>query len=635
MSCSHFVFQDPVPSDIEVSQSIPIAPIGQIAEAVGCLPSEYDLYGSCKAKIKLSVRDRLKDQPNGNYVVVTGINPTPLGEGKSTTTIGVAQALGAHLGKKCIACIRQPSQGPTFGIKGGAAGGGYAQVIPMEEFNLHLTGDIHAIGASNNLLAAAIETRMFHETQQSDKSMFSRLCPPEKDGSRSFTPIMNKRLAKLGITETDPNKLTDEEKSKFARLDIDPETITWQRVLDVCDRFLRGITTGVAKTEKFERNTGFDITVASEIMAVLALTTSMADMREKLGNMVIGMSKAGQPVTADDLGVGGALCVLMKDAIMPTMMQTVERTPVLVHAGPFANIAHGNSSIVADQVALKLVGEDGFCVTEAGFGADIGMEKFFNIKCRYSGLTPQCAVIVATVRALKMHGGGPDVVAGKPLDHVYKDENIPLVEAGCANLMHHIRNIVKFGVLPVVAVNRFSTDTEAELELVKRMSMQAGAFAAVTANHWAKGGAGATDLGKAVMEACAASRSAGSPFKFLYPLSLSLKEKIVTITREMYGAVGVEYSELAEKRLAVYEAAGYGGLPICMAKTQYSLSTDAAKKGVPTGFTILVKDVRASVGAGYVYPICGDIMTVPGLPTRPGFYDVDYDCENDRVIGLF
>ena len=636
MSSSHFTFIEPVPSDIEVSQSIPLAPIGEIAAAVGCLPSEVDQYGPVKAKIHLSVRDRLANQRDGNYVVVTGINPTPLGEGKSTTTIGVAQALGAHLGKKCIACIRQPSQGPTFGIKGGAAGGGYAQVIPMEEFNLHLTGDIHAIGAANNLLAAAIDTRMMHETQQSDKSLFSRLCPPEKDGSRKFAPIMFKRLAKLGITETDPNKLTEEEKSKFARLDIDPESITWQRVLDVCDRFLRGINTGAAKTEEgFGRKTGFDITVASEIMAVLALTTSMADMREKLGNMVIGMSKAGDPVTADDIGVGGALCVLMKDAIMPTMMQTVERTPVLVHAGPFANIAHGNSSIVADQVALKLVGEDGFCVTEAGFGADIGMENFLNIKCRYSGLTPQCAVIVATVRALKMHGGGPEVTAGKPLDHVYKDENLPLVEAGCANLMHHIRNIIKFGVLPVVAVNRFSTDTEAELELVKAKSMEAGAYAAVTANHWAKGGAGAADLGKAVIEACAASRASGSPFKFLYPLSLSLKEKIVTITREMYGAVGVEYSELAEKRLAAYEAKGYGKLPICMAKTQYSLSTDASKKGVPTGFTILVRDVRASVGAGYVYPICGDIMTVPGLPTRPGFFDVDYDSENNRVIGLF
>ena len=317
------VYLDSVPSDIEVSQSINTLPIGLIAEDLGVLPGEYDLYGSNKAKLSLKIRDRLKESPDGNYVVVTGINPTPLGEGKSTTTIGLVQALGAHLGKKAVACIRQPSQGPTFGIKGGAAGGGYAQVVPMEEFNLHLTGDIHAIGASNNLLAAAIETRMYHETQQSDKSLFNRLCPPEKDGSRKFTSIMLKRLKKLGIDKTDPNELTEEEKSKFARLDIDPETITWQRVLDVCDRFLRGITTGVGKAENFPRETGFDITVASEIMTVLALTTSLADMREKLGNMVIGMSKAGSPVTADDLGVGGALCVLMKDAIMPTLMQVL------------------------------------------------------------------------------------------------------------------------------------------------------------------------------------------------------------------------------------------------------------------------------------------------------------------------
>ena len=566
---------------------------------------------------------------------MTGINPTPLGEGKSTTTIGVAQALGAHLNKKTIACIRQPSQGPTFGIKGGAAGGGYAQVIPMEEFNLHLTGDIHAIGAANNLVAAAIETRMFHESQQTDAALFNRLCPAAKDGSRKFSAIMLKRLQKLGINKTDPNSLTAEEQGAFARLDIDPSTITWNRVLDVCDRFLRGVVTGVGKAEKFERQTGFDITVASEIMAVLALTTSLADMRERLGNMVIGMSKAGVPVTTDDLGVGGALTVLMKDAIMPTMMQTVEHTPVLVHAGPFANIAHGNSSIVADQIALKLVGEDGYCITEAGFGADIGMEKFFDIKCRYSGLVPQCAVIVATVRALKMHGGGPDVVAGKPLDHVYKEEALDYVRAGTANLIHHIKNVLKFGVKPVVAINRFSTDTEAELELVRQLSLEAGAYAAVVANHWAEGGAGAVKLGEAVMEACAAARAEGSQFKVLYPSELSLKEKIEKICKDIYGADGVEYTELAETRLKTYTEAGYGHLPICMAKTQYSLSTNAAAKGVPTGFTIKVRDVRAAVGAGYIYPICGDIMTIPGLPTRPGFYDVDIDLETGRVIGLF
>lgn len=588
-----------------------------------------------KAKISLDVRKRLAHQKDGNYIVVTGINPTPLGEGKSTTTIGLAQAIGAHLGKRAIACIRQPSQGPIFGIKGGAAGGGYAQVIPMEEFNLHLTGDIHAIGASNNLMAAAIDVRLFHESQQKDLALFNRLVPEEKDGSREFSPMMFRRLQKLGINKTDPNELTDEEKGAFARLDIDPSTITWQRVLDVCDRFLRGITSGRGPAEKFERECGFDITVASEIMAVLALTTSLADMKERLGKMVFAMSKSGVALTADDLGVTGALAVLMKDAIAPTMMQTVERTPVLVHAGPFANIAVGNSSIVADQVALKLVNEDGFCITEAGFGADIGMEKFFDIKCRYSGLTPQCAVIVATVRALKMHGGGPKVEAGKPLPFVYKEEALDLVKAGCCNLLHHIKNIGKFGVRAVVAINRFSSDTEAELNLVRDLCIEAGAFAAVVANHWAEGGRGAADLGRAAMAACSAAKSEPSTFKFLYPLGEPLKVKIEIICREMYGADGVEYSELALKRLEDYTRSGFHNLPICMAKTQYSLSTDPAAKGVPTGFKVTIRDVRAAVGAGYIYPIAGDIMTVPGLPTRPGFYDVDLDCATGRVIGLF
>lgn len=633
-SRSAIQFKNPVPSDIEISQSITPQPINFIADAAGLTPDEYDLYGKTKAKISLDVRKRLSGQRDGNYVVMTGINPTPLGEGKSTTTIGLAQALGAHMNKKVFANIRQPSQGPTFGIKGGAAGGGYAQVIPMEEFNLHLTGDIHAITAANNLLSAAIETRMFHESKQSDKSLFNRLCPEQKDGSRKFTETMFRRLKKLGITKTNPNDLTEEEKGRFARLDIDPSTITWQRVLDVCDRFLRGITSGVGSAESFPRETGFDISVASEIMAILALTTSLEDMRERLGRMVIGMSRAGVPVTAEDLGCAGALCVLMKDAIQPTLMQTVENTPVMVHAGPFANIAVGNSSIVADQIALKLVGEDGFCITEAGFGADIGMEKFFNIKCRYSGLTPQCAVIVATVRALKMHGGGPPVVAGKPLDHVYKDEAIDLVKTGTANLIHHIKNVLKYGAKAVVAINRFATDTEAELMAVRDLAIGAGAFDAVVANHWAEGGAGAIDLAAAVEKACKSARDS-STFKFLYPLELTLKQKIEKVCIDMYGADGVEYSAIAEQRLKSYEDAGYGSLPVCMAKTQYSLSCDASAKGVPTGFKVLVRDVRAAVGAGYVYPICGDIMTVPGLPTRPGFYDVDMDLNTGKVVGLF
>ena len=510
----------PVPSDIEVSQDIVrdvgLLPIEDVASEAGLLPSEVIPWGIAKAKVQLnSTLTRLSSEPDGNYVVCTGINPTPLGEGKSTTTIGLAQALGAILDKKCFACIRQPSQGPTFGIKGGAAGGGYAQVVPMEEFNLHLTGDIHAITAANNLLAAAIDTRMLHEDSQSDEALYKRLCLAN---GKPFSPVMKRRLKKLGIDDTkSPEDLTAEERSKFARLDFDKDTITWQRVLDTCDRHLRGVNIGMGRNETIQprgtvkgetprvqhsRETGFDITVASEIMAVLALAKDLPDLREKLGNMVVGYSKAGEPITEDDLGCGGALTVLMKDALLPTLMQTVERTPVLVHAGPFANIAIGNSSIVADRLALKLAGKDGYVVTEAGFGADIGMEKFFNIKCRESGLKPKCAVIVATVRALKMHGGGPPVSAGKPLAIEYKEENIPLVTAGCGNLVKHIENAKKFGVEVVVAINQFKTDTPQEMEAIRQASLAAGAFDAVVSNHWALGGKGAEALGNAVIAAC-------------------------------------------------------------------------------------------------------------------------------------
>jgi len=625
----------PVPSDIDISQAMTPVHIGEIAESCGILPEELELYGKNKAKVSLDLLDRLSDVGNGNYVVVTGVNPTPLGEGKSTTTIGLSQALGAVLGKKVFSCIRQPSQGPTFGIKGGAAGGGYAQVVPMEEFNLHLTGDIHAITAANNLLAAAIDTRMFHESTQSDEALFRRLVPAGKDGKKAFAKPMLARLAKLGIDKTDPDALTEEERGRFARLDIDPTTITWKRVIDTCDRHVRGVTVGQAPTEKGRsRETGFDITVASEIMAILALTTSLRDMRDRLGRIVVAMSRAGAPVTAEDLGVGGALTVLMKDALMPTLMQTVERTPVMVHAGPFANIAHGNSSIVADQVALKLAGPEGFVITEAGFGADIGMEKFFNIKCRYSGLVPNCAVIVATVRALKMHGGGPKVQAGTPLPQVYKEENLELVRAGCANLAKHIENTRKFGVHAVVAINQFVTDTQAEIDAVKELALAAGAAAAVESNHWALGGEGAKALAEAVVAACALPPPAQG-FSFLYPLELGLKEKIIKVATDIYGADGATFSEEAEAKLAAYEGAGYGGLPICIAKTQYSLSCDPAAKGVPTGFEVHVRDVRASVGAGFLYALAGDIMTIPGLPTRPGFYDVDIDFDTGKIVGLF
>ena len=621
-----------VPPDIEISQSVTPLPIDRIAAEAGILPEELELYGKTKAKVHLSIRDRLRQVPNGKYVVVTAITPTPLGEGKTTTTVGLSQALGAHLGKKVFTCVRQPSQGPTFGIKGGAAGGGYSQIIPMEDFNLHLTGDIHAITAANNLLAAAIDARIFHErTTPSDEVLFDRLCPPAKDGSRRFSDVMLRRLRKLGIYETDPIQLTAADRRRFARLDIDPESVTWRRVLDTNDRLLRQITIGQGPEEKgLTRVTGFDIAVASEIMAVLALSTDLRDLRERLGRMVIGTDRASTPVTADDLGVGGALAVLMKDALMPNLMQTLEGTPAFVHAGPFANIAHGNSSVVADQIALKLVGPEGYVLTEAGFGADIGFEKFCNIKCRTSGLAPDCAVLVATIRALKMHGGGPKVVAGHPLASAYTEENFELVERGCANLGKMIENVRRHGIPVVVAINRFKNDTPAEIQLVRSYALSAGAEDAVMTNHWAEGGAGAVELAEAVVSAC----QKDSHFEFLYPLESSIKYKIGIIVREMYGGSGVEYSPEAERKIALYTQCGFDRLPICMAKTHLSLSHDPGLKGAPTGFVVPVRDVRASVGAGFLYPLLGAVSTMPGLPTRPVYYEIDIDPQTGQVIGL-
>ncbi|ELK26482.1 Monofunctional C1-tetrahydrofolate synthase, mitochondrial, partial [Myotis davidii] len=588
----------PVPSDIEISRAQTPKAVDVLAKEIGLLADEIEIYGKSKAKVCLSLLERLKDQADGKYVLVAGITPTPLGEGKSTVTIGLVQALTAHLNINSFACLRQPSQGPTFGVKGGAAGGGYAQVIPMEEFNLHLTGDIHAITAANNLLAAAIDARIFHENTQTDKSLYNRLVP-SVNGVREFSNIQLARLKKLGINKTDPSALTEEEMSRFARLNIDPPTITWQRVLDTNDRFLRKITIGQASTEKgYSRQAQFDIAVASEIMAVLALTDSLKDMKERLGRMVVASDRNGQPITAEDLGVTGALTVLMKDAIKPNLMQTLEGTPVFVHAGPFANIAHGNSSVLADKIALKLVGKEGFVgagggealkgnrdwqptlapangtkrsgpapaadgpnwfsgaqaaeqgfstfnlfllvlgpcslvphlpevfllhhfilllprkehVTEAGFGADIGMEKFFNIKCRASGLVPNVVVLVATVRALKMHGGGPSVTAGVPLKKEYTEENIQLVADGCCNLQKQIQIAQLFGVPVVVALNVFKTDTRAEIDLVCELAKRAGAFDAVPCYHWSMGGKGSVDLAWAVREAA----SKRSRFQFLY-----------------------------------------------------------------------------------------------------------------------
>ena len=617
----------PVPSDIAIARAQQPKPVSQLAREIGLLPDELEPYGRYKAKVRLDAMSRLHEQPDGKYIVVAGITPTPLGEGKSTTTIGLCQGLGAVCGKNVFACVRQPSQGPTFGIKGGAAGGGYSQVIPMDEFNLHLTGDIHAITAANNLLAAAIDARMFHESTQKTPALYGRLVKNNR-----FSDIQLRRLRNLGIDKTDPTALTEEEVEKFARLNIDPTTITWQRVIDTNDRFLRKITVGQSPTEKGKtRETAFDIAVASEIMAVLALATDLEDMKLRFEKIVVASDVNGKPVTALDIGISGALTVLMKDTIMPNLMQTLEGTPVFVHAGPFANIAHGNSSIIADRIALKLVGERGYVVTEAGFGADIGMEKFFNIKCRASDLVPNAVTLVATVRALKMHGGGPPVAPGRPLADEYKQENLELLRTGCCNLARHIENARKFGVPVVVAINKFHTDTEAELDIIRQAALAAGAAEAVTSNHWADGGEGARALAEAVERACAVP----SKFKLLYPLELSIEEKISKICTEMYRADGIEISPEAAEKIARYTEQGFANLPICMAKTQYSFSADAALKGAPSGFTVPIRDIRASVGAGFLYPLCGTMSTMPGLPTRPCFYDVDLDTTTMEVDGLF
>ncbi|KAK1796092.1 hypothetical protein P4O66_009180, partial [Electrophorus voltai] len=591
----------PVPSDVEISRAQVPKPIWQLAEEVGLLPQELEAYGRSKAKVGLALLARLRHQPNGKYVLVAGITPTPLGEGKSTVTIGLVQALSAHLKLNSFACLRQPSQGPTFGVKGGAAGGGYAQVIPMEEFNLHLTGDIHAITAANNLVAAAVDARILHEATQSDKALYRRLVPTI-NGVRRFSAIQLRRLQRLGINKSDPGALTPEEVSSFVRLDIDPAKVTWQRVIDTNDRFLRKVTIGQAPTEKgHSRQTQFDIAVASEIMAILALADGLADMKARLGRMVVGSSRSGRPVTADDLGVTGALAVLMKDAVKPTLMQSLEGTPVFVHAGPFANIAHGNSSILADRLALKLVGEEGYVVTEAGFGADIGMEKFFNVKCRASGLRPDVVVLVATVRALKMHGGGPSVTAGLPLPREYTEENLKLVSEGCSNLKKQIEIAHLFGVPVVVALNIFKTDTQAEIDLVCRVAQASGAVAAVPCHHWARGGRGSVDLARAVKEAAAQENG----FRFLYSLQTPITEKIRTVAQKVYGADDIELSPEAQAKIDYYNQQGYDTLPICMAKTHLSLSHIPDKKGVPTGFILPIRDVRASIGAGFIYPLVG------------------------------
>lgn len=578
-----------VPSDLEIAQAAELRPIVEIAEQLGLEPDELELYGKYKAKVRLDVLARLADVSDGKYVDVTAITPTPLGEGKTVTTIGLSQGLH-HIGKKVCTCIRQPSQGPTFGIKGGAAGGGYAQVVPMEDFNLHLTGDIHAVGAAHNLLAAAIDARMLHERDYSDSAW-----------------------AKRGLE----------------KLNIDPYSLTWNRVVDVNDRALRNVIIGLgAKSDGVPRQTGYDITVASEVMAILALATGLADLRERMGRIVIGTDYSKHAVTAEDLGVAGAMTVLMKDALMPTLMQTLEHSPAFVHAGPFANIAHGNSSILADRIALKL---SDYVVTESGFGADCGMEKFFDIKCRYSGLIPNCVVMVATVRALKTHGGGPKVVAGRPLDPAYSSENLPLLKQGLPNLLKHIENARRFGIPVVVSINRFSDDTDAEIAMVREAALAAGAEDAIESTVWAEGGEGGAALAEAVVRAC----EKPADFHFLYPLDMPIKEKIETIATQIYGADGVDYEAEAEAKIKLYTKLGYDQLPLCMAKTHLSFSHDPTLKGVPTGWRLPIRDIRASVGAGFLYPLCGEMRTMPGLPSEPAFMQVDIDPATGKVVGLF
>ncbi len=565
------------PSDLEIARSVTPRPIADIARELGLRDEEVEPYGRTKAKVTLGAIERLEAaNPRGKYVVVTAISPTPLGEGKTTTTIGLTQGLN-RIGKRAAVAIRQPSLGPVFGIKGGAAGGGYSQVIPMEDFNLHLTGDVHAIGAAHNLAAAFLDNHLHHKN----------------------------------------------------RLGIDPQSILWPRVVDISDRAIRRVVIGLGGRENgVPRETEFVITVASEVMAVLALASNLADLRVRLGRMVMATTMDGRPVTADDLRVAGAMTALLTDAIKPNLLQTLEGGPAFVHCGPFANIAHGNNSVLADRLALAT--NDIVC-TEAGFGADMGAEKFFDIKCRASGLRPDAAVVVATIRALKMHGGVGKIVAGKPLDPALLEENVDAVRAGAANLAKQIENVTVFGVPVVVAINSFPTDTPAEAEAIREVALAAGARDAVIARHFTDGGAGAEDLARAVW---AAAEEGAPNFKLLYPDEAPLADKIEAVATRIYGADGVDLSPGAAKALALYEGMGFGHLPVCMAKTQYSLSHDASLKGRPTGFRLPIREVRLSAGAGFITPLVGEMRTMPGLPSVPGGENIDVDADGN-IVGLF
>jgi formate--tetrahydrofolate ligase len=564
----------PFPSDLNIAQAASLKPLGDVAAAMGIGPHLLEPYGEQVAKIKLSAIEELADRPRAKYVVVSAVTPTPLGEGKTTTTVGLGQAM-SHIGRRATVAIRQPSMGPTFGIKGGAAGGGYSQVVPMELLNLELTGDFHAVTAAHNMLSAILDNHLYQ-------------------GNAAH---------------------------------IDLHNITWRRVLDVNDRALRNVIVGLGgRLDGIPRQTGFDITAASEVMAIFALATSLAEMRARLGRIVVGYTGDGDPVTAEQIGGAGAMAVIMREALKPNLMQTLENTPVLVHAGPFGNIAHGNSSVIADLIGIH--GGD-FLITEAGFGADMGAERFFNIKCRASGLTPDAAVIVATVRALKAHSGRHKIVAGRPLPEELLAENPDEVHLGGANLRKQIENIRLHGVSPVVAINAFPDDHRSEHAAIAEIAAEMGARVAVC-THFTEGGRGARELAEAVAEAA----DEPSDFRFLYPDSASLTEKIETIATKVYGADGVDYDPPAARQLANYERNGFGQLPVCIAKTHLSLSSDPALKGAPTGWRLPVREVRASVGAGFIYPICGDMRTMPGLGAHPNAHQIDLDADGN-VVNLF
>lgn len=563
-----------MPNDLQIARQAKLRPLGEIARGMGIREEFLEPYGDSVAKVKLGAVEELSDRPRAKYVVVSAITPTPLGEGKTTTTVGLGQAF-SHIGKRTTVAIRQPAMGPTFGIKGGAAGGGYSQVVPMELLNLHLTGDNHAVTAAHNLLAAMLDNHI----HQNDDFFH-----------------------------------------------VDRHSVTWRRVLDVNDRVLRNIIVGLGpQTDGIIRETGFDITAASEVMAILALSTSLRDLRERLGRIVVASDTGGNPITAEDLKAAGAMAVILREAIKPNLMQTFENTPVLVHAGPFGNIAHGNSSVMADLIGIH-AGD--FLVTEAGFGADMGAERFFNIKCRASGLRPDAAVLVATVRALKAHSGRHRIKAGTPLPPELLAENPDDVHAGAANLLKQIENVRLHGVSPVVAINAFPTDHASEHAAIRSIAEKAGARVALC-EHFTRGGAGAVELAEAVAEAAAEPTS----FRFLYPEEATLREKIEAVATKVYGASGVEYDFGAARQLDAYERQGFGHLPVCIAKTHLSISSDPNLLGAPTGWTLPVREVRASVGAGFIYPICGEMRTMPGLSRHPAAERIDID-ERGEIVGL-